>query len=293
MFASVKPLIVLSTAVAMASTLAAAPPAAVLPDLSRQALAGWDQYVEATRHRIDVEMAAAPKFLALDFASSAAVDRAAVLAGAMPVAEAHTTRPGGGAIEVPDAWVHHWRGAVLIPKVTLDQVFARLETSVPGTGRGDVIASQIRARNGDALKVFIKVQRQVHFVTAFTFVYNTEHDVRFTRRDPSHGSSVSIATKIAEVADNGTPGEHENAAGDDKGFLWRWNSYWRYEQVAAGVIAECESITLSRTAPFGTGFIASHFERGEAPASMTRALVNLREHFAATDQTPRASSPVR
>jgi len=34
--------------------------------------------------------------------------------------------------------------------------------------------------------------------------------------------------------------------GDDRGFLWRLNAYWRYEQVAGGVIAECESITLSR-----------------------------------------------
>ena len=64
-------------------------------------------------------------------------------------------------------------------------------------------------------------------------------------------------------------------------------------RLIAGVIAECESITLSRTAPFGLGMIASHFEKGEAPASMRRALVNLRQHFAVAGQMPHASSPAR
>ena len=286
------PLRALSAVIVLAATVSAAPPAVVVPDLSRQTLAAWNLYVDVTRQRIDREMAAAPRFLALDFAASAVADRAAILAGEMPVAEAHSLKPNGSVLEVPDAWVHHWRGAVLIPRVTLDHVFARLQASVPGSGQGDVLESAIFARNDASMHVFIKVQRQVTVLMTFTFVYDTEHDVRFRRGDPAHGSSVSVATKIAEVADAGTATEHEYATGDDHGFLWRWNSYWRYEQVAAGVIAECESITLSRTPPWGTGVIATRFEKGEAPASMTRALVNLRQHFAA-GQTPRGSLPVR
>jgi hypothetical protein len=274
------------------ATVAAALPASALPDLPRKTEAAWTQYADATRKRIDREMADASRFLALDFGASAPADRAAALVGEMPVAETRTVKSDGGALDMPDAWVHHWRGAVLIPRVTLDQVFARLQTSVPGSGQGDVIASRILARNDASMRVFIKVQRQVRVIVSLTFVYNTEHDVRFVRRDALHGSSVSIATRIAEVADAGTPSEHEYAPGNDNGFLWRWNSYWRYEQVPAGVIAECESITLSRTAPWGTGMIARSFEKSEAPASMTRALVNLRQHFAA-GQTPRGSSPAR
>jgi hypothetical protein len=36
---------------------------------------------------------------------------------------------------------------------------------------------------------------------------------------------VSTATKIAELADAGTPAEHELPPGEDRGFLWRLNAY--------------------------------------------------------------------
>ena len=284
--------VLLGAVAALAVPLVAAPAANQSPVLPTRMQAGWTQYVGATQQRIADELKPQPRFLALDFGASAAADRSAILSGEMPVAEMHSVRPNGRDIDVPDAWVHHWRGAVLIPRVTLDQVFQKLQTSVPGVGKGDVLAGQILARNGQSLRVSIKVQRQVRVMFLFQYVYNTEHDVVFTRRDPQHGSSVSAATKIAELADAGTPSEHEYAAGDDNGFLWRWNSFWRYEQVATGVIAECESITLSRTPPWGTGPIARSLARSEGPASMTRALVNLRQHFAA-GQTPLALSPVR
>jgi hypothetical protein len=260
---------------------AVAPPVAMSPVLPGRTSAGWDHYVAATEQRIDREMKAAPRFLALDFGPSAAADREAILGGQMPVAQMPTASANGSGIDVPGAWAHHWRGAVLIPHVTLDQVFTRLQAEVPGSGQGDVLASSILSREGASMRVFIKVRRQGRFIVAYNFVYNTEHDVTFSRRDGLHGSSTSVATKIAEVDSPGTATEREFAAGDDNGFLWRWNSYWRYEQVPAGVIAECESITLSRTAPLGTGWIANHIEESEAPAAMTRALVNLRRHFAA------------
>jgi hypothetical protein len=266
----------------------------VTPILPARMSAGWNQYVATTERRIGSELdMAAPRYLALDFGDGAAADRRAVLGGEMPVAEMLTALPGGGAIDVPDAWVHHWRGAVLLPQVTLDQVFARLQAEVPGSGQGDVLASAILARDGPSMRVFIKVRRQGRVIVSFNLVYNTEHEVTFTRRSGSRGSSTSVATKIAEIDSPGTPGEREFPAGDDNGFLWRWNSYWRYEQVPAGVIAECESITLSRSAPFGTRWVAGRFASREGPDAMRRALVNLRSHFAAPGRTPPASWPAR
>jgi hypothetical protein len=304
MLESIRP--VLCALVAFAGAAAAPAPAVVSPVLPKGTSAGWSQYVAATEQRIGGELNTGSRFLVLDFGPSAAADRQAIQAGQMPVAPMRSLRPDGGPIDVPDAWVHHWRGAVLVPGVTLDQVFSRLQAEVPGSGQGDVLSSSILARQGDSMHVFIKVRRQGRFVVSYSFVYNTEHDVTFSRRDALHGSSVSVATKIAEVDSPGTPGEREFRAGDDNGFLWRWNSYWRYEQVPAGVIAECESITLSRTAPFGTGWIANRIEESEAPAAMTRALVNLRAHFAhrpdpagargsltTTRPMPRASSLAR
>jgi hypothetical protein len=270
---------VLCAIAAFVGVAVAGPAAVVSPVLPDRTSTGWAQYVAATEQRIGREMNAGPRFLVLDFGASAAADRRAVLSGQMPVAEMHTARQDGAVIDVPDAWVHHFRGAVLIPHVTLDQVLSRLQAEVPDSGQGDVLASAILSRNGPSMHVFIKVRRQGRFIVAYNLVYNTEHDVRFDRRDATRASSTSVATKIAELDGPGTPGEREFPSGDKNGFLWRWNSYWRYEQVEAGVIAECESITLSRTAPFGLGFIAGPFAQSEASAAMTRALINLRTFF--------------
>ena len=37
--------------------------------------------------------------------------------------------------------------------------------------------------------------------------------------------------------------------GNDSGYLWRLNAYWRYQQVAGGVLMEYEIVTLSRSVP--------------------------------------------
>jgi len=66
---------------------------------------------------------------------------------------------------------------------------------------------------------------------------------------PISATNRSVSTKIAELAGAGTAGEREKTPGDDHGFLWRLNAYWRYEQVDGGVLIECESVSLSRSIP--------------------------------------------
>lgn len=264
-------------------------PADGFPPLRPEITAGWNQYAAATGQRIERELKAPQGYLALDFDASSAETRRAVLRGEMPVAQMRTTRADGNSIDVPDAWVHHWRGAVLIRGARLDHVFTQLQEKVPGTGQGDVLASAILSR-GPQMRVYIKVQRSKLGVT---IVYNTEHAVAFTRRDATRGSSTSVATKIAELYRPGTAAERELRAGDDNGFLWRWNSYWRYQQVAEGVIAECESISLSRQPAWLLRAIGGMLATSTARESMEAALLNLRRAFAASARTPPALLPVQ
>jgi len=70
---------------------------------------------KANRARTEVDS----RFLALDFAPEAAAARRAVLAGDVIVEPMETTGVRGEEIEVPSAMVHHWRGAVLIPGITV------------------------------------------------------------------------------------------------------------------------------------------------------------------------------
>jgi hypothetical protein len=266
---------------AVAGAHAAPQPDRFFPPLSTDASRVWGQYLTVTEERMARELSAPKGFLALDFMPSAIADRQAVLGGKMPVAEVTTLWANGTTINVPDNWVHHWRGAVLIPGVRLDLVFARLQEAVPGTGQGDVVASAILGRDGPRQRVYMQVQRSgsVAFV-GYHLVYNTEHDVVFTRRTPTRGTSTTVATKIAELYHPGTPEQREFQAGEDNGFLRRWNSYWRYEEVGAGVIAECESVTLSRSAPSLLSLLGARgIAETAARESMERALVNLQVFF--------------
>ncbi len=114
--------------------------------------------------------------------------------------------------------------------------------------------------------------RRTKIITA---IFNTEHLVTFRQISPTRAVSNSVATRIAEIADYGTPKEHELPQGEDRGFLWRWNAYWRYEQVPGGVIAECESISLSRELPPVVGLMIRPIVSGAARESMERTLAAL------------------
>jgi hypothetical protein len=85
-----------------------------------------------------------------------------------------------------------------------------------------------------------------------------------------------VATKIAELAEVGTPREREKPPGSDRGFLWRLNAYWRYETVPGGVLIECESVSLSRSVPLLVRPFVTGTVEGVARESLERTLAGLR-----------------
>jgi hypothetical protein len=204
-----------------------------------------------------------------------------------------TTRwENGTEVNVPDHWVHHWRGAVLLAGVKLDRVFDRMEREIPGVGTPEVPKGTILGGAGSPkLHTAMRVQRQGSVLGwSYHYVYNTEHDVEFDRRAPNRGTSSSVATKIVELYHPDKPDEREAKPKEDSQYLLRWNSYWRYEEVSAGVIVECESLTLSQDpGMILTAMGAGRIARAAAQDAMTHALVNLRTFF----QTRPGSSPAR
>jgi len=233
---------------------------------SRESVQGWQRYAAAVEARRTGEGRDARRFLALDFLPDAATERRTLMAGNLVVKsmDAH--------VDVPSAMVHHWRGAVFLPGAALERLMGSLETEAPPAGP-EVLKAAVLSRRPGGMRLFLRLQR-TKFVTV---VYNTEHEVTFARDATGRASSVSVATKIAEVTDVNRPSEHELPPGDDSGYLWRLNAYWRYQVVPGGVIAECESISLSRDVPFGLGFVIGGLIRGTAQESMTRALEEIRK----------------
>ena len=67
--------------------------------------------------------------------------------------------------------------------------------------------------------------------------------------------------------------------GDDRGFMWRLNSYWRYKQVDDGVLVEVESLTLSRELPAIVGPLIRPIVNSTARESIARTLTSMRARF--------------
>ncbi|OFW10871.1 MAG: hypothetical protein A3H96_20800 [Acidobacteria bacterium RIFCSPLOWO2_02_FULL_67_36] len=176
---------------------------------------------------------------------------------------------------VPGGRLHHWVGSIFVPRATLAEVLKRLEDGAGHESRSyeDVLDSRLLARDGDRLRVFMKLRR----TNIVTVTYNTEHDVVYRRLGPTRATARSVATKIAELADAGTVKEHEKAAGADSGFLWRLNAYWRYEETEGGVLIECESVSLSRSVPALLRPIANPIIDRIARESLERTLRTLKK----------------
>jgi hypothetical protein len=262
-------------AVVLMAVFAVCLPAAELQPVTLKA---WIAYVAATEKRIAGEVKSAKGFLALDFQypSAAAQERHAVLAGEIRVTKMETAEEDGGKLAVPAGMIHHWRGSIFIPGVGLEQILARVTNpAVEDTRQEDVLCSNVLERGPDFLRIYLKLQRS-KFVTV---VYNTEHTVRVSRYGNDRAMSTSVATRIVELDKPNSDGEREKPEGQDHGFLWRLNSYWRYEQVAGGVMVECESISLSRSIPYILELLIRPLIDSTARESMQRTLGSMRDRL--------------
>jgi len=185
----------------------------------------------------------------------------------------------GSSNEIPidGGLVNHWRGTVFVPKVKLDALLKVLqEPQTDKHKQEDVLSSRVVSRDGDSQKVYLRLRR-TKFVTV---VYDTEYDVDYQRLTPDRALSNSISTKVVEIENAGTPRERALPEGNDHGYMWKLNSYWRYKQVDDGVLVEIESLTLSRELPAIIGPLIRPIVTSTARDSMTRTLASVRARFA-------------
>lgn len=244
-------------------------------DLQPETLKAWNVCAEMAESRIGKELSSQKGFLALDFQDPAksAKERQAVLSGQIPIRQMSIQNSTGDTVRIPDGMIHHWRGSVFLPGVPLEFVYSRVTN--PGkedTRQEDVLDSRVLENAPGQLKLYLKLQRS----KIVTVVYNTEHLVRYKWHGANQVYSSSIATKISEIERLDGNMEREKPEGHDRGFLWRMNSYWRYQQVPGGVIVECESITLSRSIPSLLEYMVRPIIHKVARESMNRTLQSMK-----------------
>jgi hypothetical protein len=201
---------------------------------------------------------------------------AALRRGEVIVSRAAARDESSNEISIDGGLINHWRGTVFVPKVKLDHLLRVLqEPQTDQHKQEDVLSSRVLSREGDSQKVFLRLRR-TKFVTV---VYDTEYDVDYKRLGPDRALSNSISTKIVEIENAGTPRERALPEGNDHGYMWRLNSYWRYKQLDDGVLVQIESLTLSRDLPAIIGPLIRPIVNSTARESMSRTLASVRARF--------------
>lgn len=232
------------------------------------AATGWTKHVAATELRIDRELQGNGGFLRLDTLNpqQARRTRQELKKGDIYI---HKDTNSVGNARLDGALIHHWIGAIFIPNTTLDDVLHWVQNyNDHRLYFKEVERSQLNKRNGDTFDVYLRLVR----TNIVTVRYDTYHTAVYHRHNANHASSRSVATRIVEVSDE---------PGKDSGFLWRLNSYWRFSEEDNGVFVECESLSLSRSIPFGLAWLVGGYIDSVPRESLESTLISIRQGLTA------------
>jgi hypothetical protein len=241
-------------------------------ELQPRTVAAFDRYVRATENQLRTQ-----PFLWLDgLTGSRRSDALATVRSGMLSIESKRTLEGDREIDVPGGLIHHWVGTAFIPGATLDQALSilqaydrheRIYTPV-------VARSKLLSHDGDRFRFFLRFK----MTKVITVVVNSEHDARFSKgADRAEGWIHS--TRIAEVENPDEPGERERPVGQDGGYLWRLNTYWRLLVRDGGLYVQCESVSLTRGIPTGFGWLVGPFVTSIPKESLTFTLETTRKQL--------------
>lgn len=185
--------------------------------------------------------------------------------------------------KVPGGMIQDWAGMMFLPGASIERAQAALEdyANYKNFYKPEVIDSKALAHSDDEYDIFLRLREK----QLITVVMNTTYHVRYTKLDPSRMYVTARSTRIAEVQDPDQSYTEEQPVGDDNGFLWRLNSYWRFEAADGGVYAQCEAISLSRDVPLGLGWMIKGFLEKFPKDSMLNTLRGTRAAVEARNPT--------
>ncbi len=263
-----KPLLLLCLLAGTAVATAAA-------ELTPATSAAFDRYARLTEQRIDAEVAKASDFLWID--TLPRNRHAEVLRGLQQggvIIERLQTRDGAKDIEVPDGLIHHWVGTVFVPGVGVKEAVTMMQDYdrhakyfAPA-----VAGSKLLERDGNQFRVALRF----HVKKIISVTMDTENDAEFFVRASDRAHSRIRSTRVSEIADAGTPQEKPKPAGQENGFMWNLNTYWRFLERDGGTYIQCESITLTRDVPFALAWIIRPIVTQMPKESLTFTLAKAR-----------------
>lgn len=244
--------------------------------LKPRTLQAFDTYIREAEEAMEPSLHGKGSFLWSD----GAADRAQQVRQGQIVAQLWTS---DGPVGIPNGLIHDWVGGAFVPDATVAAALALVQDydNHKNIYQPDVIASRLISREGDDFRISLRLLKK----KIITVVLDTDHDVHYAAVDAKRWFCRSHTTRIAEVEDAGTPKEKVLEPDQGLGFLWRLNSYWRFEekkgaagersvnaQRGEGVYVECRAISLTRDIPLGLGWIIEPIIRNLPHESLVHTL---------------------
>ncbi|WP_148210085.1 hypothetical protein [Candidatus Korobacter versatilis] len=156
-------------------------------------------------------------------------------------------------IHVPQGLIHDWVGAAYIPRVKVSQVLRVVQDydNHKQIYKPDVMESKLVTHAGDDFKIFLRLLKK----KVISVVLDTEHAVHYSQISATRWTCWSHTTSISEVQNADAKDQKILQPDTGHGFLWRLNSYWRFEEKQEDVSIECRAISLSRDVPKALAWI--------------------------------------
>jgi hypothetical protein len=218
-------------------------------ELQPDTIQAWDQYVRRNDHQEMERVTGTRPFLWTDDSP----DRAARLRGGEIIVAPFV---GHGNQPVPNGLIHHWIGAVFIPRATL----ARLIDVVNDFDRYKEIyrplvveSSTVACSDQEQEYSMVWRHRALIVDAAARGHYKTE----LYSLDAKRGYGITEASSIQEIQSFGERDQRLLAPGTGSGFIWRIRSVSRYEERNGGVYLEIEALALTRDIPASMRWIVS------------------------------------
>lgn len=190
--------------------------------------------------------------------------------------------------DTPKGIIHDWLGATVLEGISLDRaleiitdyklherIFDEIVLSEPISSSGDLIRSHMRFKKEGIV----------------TVITDSIHESRIHRISDKQAQVFCRSLRVNEIENWGQEDERLLPEGNDRGILWKLNSYISLEEIEDGVIIECRSINLTRDLPFGIGLFIGRFIRNLPPESLDLMLHSLRAYIENNPEAPELPRP--
>ena len=178
--------------------------------------------------------------------------------------------------ETPKGIIHDWLGAVFFKGISMDQALNILMDirRHPAIFK-EVLDCEVLNQSEDSVTARI-VYRIDGILTVVT---DSQQESEIIRISENKAQIICRSSRINEISNYGKENEKILPEGNDRGLIWRLDSYITLEENEEGVTLECRFIQLSRDIPFGISlFLGPHLKK-MLPESIESMLTGLRSYL--------------